>query len=175
MQLYNLCGVTLLVFLMTGCSMTYRAGIHPIPSDLKVKEFRGQAEAISVKSEGTEGKVLIGNIIPYSHYADLKQVTDVMVFFLESELYKRGFSIEKDASKSINLNVLKTELIYLRVTSQYLCKITISYGTNEFGRVFSSYNSSWLYNRACDGAITRGVVDLLNDEELVDFLESKER
>lgn len=57
MRLNNLCGVTLLVFLTIGCSVTYRAQIYSIPSDLQVNEFQGQGEAVSIKNEAREGVV----------------------------------------------------------------------------------------------------------------------
>ncbi len=173
MRLNILFGVTLFVFLTTGCSITYRAGIYPIPSDLKVKEFQGQREAISLKSEATEGKVYIGTADPYSYYADLKQVSDLTVSFLGGELSKRGFSVMSDAPKSITLNVTGINLTY--TIGVYHCNVKMEYATNEGHRqLLFPYNSSGLYNRACNGAIMKGVADLLNDQNLIDFLKSKE-
>lgn len=40
MRLNNLCGITLIVFLTMGCSVTYRAEIYPIPPYLQVNEFQ---------------------------------------------------------------------------------------------------------------------------------------
>ena len=186
MRLNNLCGVTLIVFLTMGCSVTYRAGIYPIPPYLQVNEFQGQGEAISIKNEAREGVVHIENTLPiggeyylgepdvYHYYADLKQVTDVTVSFLAEELSKKGFSVRRDALKSITLNVTGINLAYMY--PYYHCIIEMEYTISDgFKQTVSAYHTSNRYARACNGAITRGVVDLLNDEELIGFLKSKER
>jgi len=174
MQLYNLCGVTSLVFLMTGCSMTYRAGIHPIPSDLKVKEFQGEGEPISIKSEAIEGVVFAGKSSAYSYYSDMKQVTDVTVSFLGAELSKRGFSVQRDVTKSITLNVTEMNLAYTLGSNH--CNMKMEYAMSDgYNRIIFPYNSGSTYKRACDGAITKGVVDLLNDKKFIDFLKSEKK
>jgi len=186
MRLNNLCGVTLIVFLTMGCSVIYRAEIYPIPPYLQVNEFQGQGEAISIKNETREGLVHIENILHvggeyyvgepdiYHYYADLKQVTDVAVSFLAEELSKKGFSVQRDASKSITLNVTGINLAYF--FPYYHCIIKMKYTTSGgYNQTVSAYHSANRYARACNGAITTGVVDLLNDEELIDFLKSEER
>jgi len=174
MRLNIIFGVTLFVFLTTGCAMTYRAGIYPIPSDLQIKEFQGEGEAISFKSEPIEGVIFVGAVGVLKYYADIKQVTDVTVSFLGEELSKRGFSVRRDATKSITLNVAGMTLTHTIGSCQ--CNIKIEYATSDgYRRIYFAYNSGGLCERACDGAITKGVANLLNDEKLIDFLKSKER
>ncbi len=191
MRLNNLCGIMLLVFLTIGCSVTYRAGIYAIPDYLQVNEFQGQAEAVSIKNEAREGVVPIGKTLPMEgelylvgaldirHYStDLKQVTDVTASFLAEELSKKGFSVRGDASKGITLNVTGIYLIYESPSSinpSYRCLIEMQYTTSD-GLIKTVHGShlSDHYARACNGAITKGVVDLLNDDELIDFLKRKE-
>jgi hypothetical protein len=153
--------------------MTYRAGIYPIPPDLKIKEFQGEGEAVSIKSGAIEEVVFIGETI-FNYYADIKQVNDVAVSLLGEELSKRGFSVQRDAPKSITLNVTQINLEYMIIS--YRCDLKIEYSTSDgYRRIFFSDNSSGRYNKACNGAITRGVVDLLNDRKLIDFLKRKEK
>jgi hypothetical protein len=165
--------VTLFVFLTTGCTVTYRAEIYPIPPDLKIREFQGEGEVISVKSKAKEGVVFIGQQID-TYYADLKQVTDVTVSFLGEELSKRGFVIQDDAIKSITLNVTEMNLAYM--IASYNCDMKIEYSTSHgYRRIFFPDHSSGHYNKACNGTIMKGVVDILNDKKLIDFLKSKEK
>ncbi len=174
MRLNIFCGLTILAVLTTGCSVTYRAGIYPIPSDFKVNEFQDEGEPISIKNEAAEGAKYIGTASPYDHYADIKQVTDVTVSFLGAELSKRGFSVQRDAIRSIALNVTEMNLTY--TIGVYRCNMKIEYATSDgYKRMIFPYNSGATYSRACNGAITRGVVDLLNDRRLIDFLKSKEK
>jgi hypothetical protein len=185
-RLSILYGIALFVFLTAGCSVTYRAGISPILPYLQVNEFQGQGEAISVKNEAREGVAHIENTLPigdayylgepdiYDYYADLKQVTDVTVSFLVEELSKKGFSVRGDAPKSITLNVTGINLAFMY--PYYHCMIEMKYTTSDgFNQAISAYDLSNRYPKACNRAITRGVVDLLNDEELIDFLKSKEK
>jgi hypothetical protein len=174
MRLNILWGGTLLVLLTTGCSLTYRAGIYPIPPDLRVREFQGQGEPIAIKNGAKDGKVYIGTASPYSYYADLNQLTDVTVSFLGAELSKRGFSLQGDAPKSITLNVIGMDLTY--TIGVYHCRAKIEYIRSDgYKQLFFPYNASGLQERACNGTITRGIAELLNDEKFIDFLKSKER
>lgn len=186
MRLYSLYGVTLLVFLTMGCSVTYRAEIYSIPSYLQVNEFQGEGEPVSIKNEAKEGVVRIQNTLPiggeyylgepdiYRYYTDLKQVTDVVVSFLAEELSQKGFSVRADASKSIALNVTGIYLAYLY--PYYQCIVEMEYTTSDgFNETVSASHSTNRYARACNGAITRGAVDLLNDEDLIDFLKGGEK
>jgi len=186
MRLYSLYGVTLFIFLTMGCSVTYRAGIEPIPPSLQVDEFQGQGEAISIKNEAKEGVVRIGNTLPigdtnylgepdiYRYYVDLSQVTDVTISFLAEELSKKGFLVRGDAPKRITLNVTEINLAYMY--PYYQCFIEMEYMTSDgIKETISASHATNRYARACNGAIIRGVVDLLNDEELIDCLKSKER
>ncbi len=192
MRLNNLCGVTLLVFLTMGCSVTYRAEIYSIPSYLQVKEFQGQGEAVSIKNEAKEGVVPIRRTLPTEgqeyvvgepdivrYFTDLKQVTDVTASLLAEELSRKGFSVRGDASKSITLNVTGIYLAYTAVYSMYpsyRCFIEMEYTTSDgYKKAVRASHLSDYYAMACNSAIMSGVVDLLNDERLIDFLESKER
>jgi hypothetical protein len=191
MRLNNLCGVSLLVFLTISCS-TYRAEKYAIPSYLQVDEFQGQGEAVSIKNGAKEGMVPIGKTLPMEgetyvvgdpdlrHYStDLKQVTEVTASVLVGELSKKGFSVRGDASKSITLNVTGIYLAYFNpyLSPYYLCVIEMEYKTNDGrNKTVRGNHRSDHYARACNGAITSGVVNLLNDDELIDFLlRSKER
>ncbi len=192
MRLNNLCGVTLLVFLTIGCSVTYRAEKYAIPSYLQVNEFQGQGETVSIKNEAREGVVPIGRTMPMGsgeyvagdpdikrYFTDLKQVTDVTVSLLSEELSKKGFSVRGDASKSISLSVTRIYIAYTAVYSSYpiySCLIEMEYKTsNGHNKTLRASHLSLDYARACNRAIMSGVVDLLNDDELIDFLKSKER
>ncbi len=191
MRSFNLYGVTLFVFLTMGCSVTYRAVIEPIPPSLQVDEFQGQGEAISIKNQAREGVVPIGRTLPMEgenyvvgdpdarhYFADLKQVTDVTASVLAEELSEKGFSVRRDASKSITLNVTGIYLAYFNpyLSSFYFCLIEMEYKTSDgHNRTARGNHRSDHYAEACNGAITGGVVDLLSDEELIDFLKSKEK
>ena len=176
-------GVALFLYLTTGCSVTYRARIYPIPPDLEV-EFQGEGEAVSIKNEAKEGVVPIGRTLPTGseyvlgepdikrYFTDLKQVTDVTASLLAEELSKKGFSVRRDASKSITLNVTRIYLLY--IYPSYQCVIEMEYTTSDgYNQTVRDGQLSDHYPSACNGAIMRGVVDLLNDEELRDFLRKK--
>ncbi len=126
--------------------------------------------------EGEEYVVGEPDINRYS--TDLKQVTDVTASFLAEELSKKGFSVRGDASKSITLNVTGIYLAYENpsdMNPSYHCLIEMECKTSD-GRnktVRDSHLSDH-HARACNGAITKAVVDLLNDNELIDFLKRKE-
>jgi hypothetical protein len=172
--------------------VTYRAQIYSIPSDLQVNEFQGQGEAVSIKNEAREGVVPIGRTLPMEgeeyvvgdpdinrYFTDLKQVTDVTASLLAEELSKKGFSVRGDASKSITLKITRIYLAYTALYStypSYLCLIEMEYKTSAgYNKTVRFSHSSNHYTEACNSAIMSGVVDLLNDEELIDFFKSKER
>jgi hypothetical protein len=166
--------------------VTYRAEKYAIPSDLRVNEFQGQGEAVSIKNEAREGVVPIGRTLPMEgeeyvvgdpdarhYFTDLKQVTDVAASVVAEELSKNGFSVRGDASKSITLNVTGIYLAYFNpyLSSFYFCLIEMEYKTSDgHNKTVRGNHLSDHYAEACNGAIMSGVVDLLNDEKLIDFL-----
>jgi len=83
MRLKNLCGITLLVFLAVGCSVTYRAGIYAIPDYLQVNEFQGEGEAVSIKNEGREGMVPIGKTLPIGGEEYVVGEPDIKQYFTD--------------------------------------------------------------------------------------------
>ncbi len=192
MRLNILCGLTIFILLTTGCSITYRAGIYAIPDSLQVNEFQGQGESVSIKNEAREGMVPIGKTLPMEgeeyvvgepdinrYSTDLKQVTDVTASFLAEELSKKGFSVRGDASKSITLTITGIYLAYESPSDGnlfYHCLIEMECKTSD-GRKKTIRGShlSDHYAMACNGALMKGVVDLLNDSKLIDFIKSKER
>ncbi len=180
-----LIAVTSFGFLVAGCSVTYRAKIYPIPTYLGVNEFQGQGEAVSIKNEAGGGLVpmrtMPGAGISVGeppelkgYFADLRQVTDVTASLLAEELSMKGFSVRGDALKSITLNVIRIYLLYAALytmTPSYQCLIEMEYKTSDgYKNIIRASNLTDWYETACNGAITNGVVDLLNDEELTEFL-----
>ncbi len=179
-----LVAVTSFVFLVAGCSMTYRPRIYPIPPDLYVEEYQGRGEPITIKNEANEGVVPIEKILPIGpdyisgdldfnrYYTDLRQVTDATASLLAEELSERGFSLRGDASKSITLNVTGIYLLYeYPEYSPYQCVIETEYTTSDgHNQTVRAGQSSDHYADACNGAIVKGVVNLLNDVELIEFL-----
>ncbi len=180
-------GFVLILLLTTGCSVMYRAEKYAIPPDLEVNEFQGQGKTISIKNEAGEGMVPIRKTLPMEgeeyvvgdpdikhYFTDLKQVTDVTASLLAEELLKKGFSVRGDAPKSITLNVTGIYLAYTALYStypSYNCLIEIEYKISDgYKKTVRTSDLSDHYAEACNGAITRGVVDLLNDERLIEFL-----
>jgi uncharacterized lipoprotein YajG len=163
--------VTLLAMVMLiGCTKHYTAGIYPIPSEFLKTEFASKSTITLINDYGEKPyNVRMGVTDAYTYYGDLKQITEVSVTLLSEELAKRGMIVKTNGDKTIRLKVKNMFIVYHFYVFRATIVLSVE-ATNGYSREFAETNSSGLYQRSLDGAISRVIAAVLNDEDIVKYL-----
>ncbi len=155
--------------IISACTVSYRAELYPTPSSLITSQFSGSG-SVSLKNEASAGRIPIGgpNSAGTTFHGDLRQITDIAISSLTSELNSRGFTVEENASKALKLKIVETRIVQEMGTR---CTMQLSVETADgYKRAYSIYNSGFTHTRTCDGAISKGVAEILNDSKIIEYL-----
>jgi hypothetical protein len=155
--------------LVSGCTKHYIAGVYPIPDELLKTRFTSKLSVTLINRYGDKPlPALIGQADPYTFYGDLKQMTDTLVTLLSQELSKRGMVVRDNGEKIIQLQVKSMVMAY-HFTNRTTITVNVT-TTNGYSRDFAETNSSMMYQKSFDGAITKAVAAILNDEDIINYL-----
>jgi hypothetical protein len=156
-----------------GCAWHYTASVYPIPPS-EVPDFKGDSSIYIINCCTTEGKILIGgpDSAGQTYHGDLTQFTATAVKLLGLELQKRGFRIgdRRESAKELKLAITNATLT---MTYGSRCTMSLAVETKDgYKRTYAGYNAGWNYDRACDGAITNAVILMLNDKNIINYLQT---
>jgi hypothetical protein len=127
--------------------------------------------AIAVINAHKTGKMaLIGSQGVHKWMGDMQLWTDTAVGVLENELQIRKINVTGEASKTLKLAI--THANTYPGFASIRCVLSLRVETGEgYSKEFEGNNSSpWTLYRACDGAVTRAVEAMLNDEEILRYI-----
>ncbi len=107
-------------------------------------------------------------IVPHDVIVDYQQVGELAKQMLESELEKNQSARSDQGSK-----ILKIGITDIRISPKFQCIIYFSVdGGNGYKKGHQAKGQSWNYNKAIDRAIADIAVKILNDESILNYLES---
>jgi len=152
-----------------GCTHYYVPKQHPVAPGL-VPDFTGNNAIAVINAHETGKMTLIGSQMAHKWMGDMRLWTDTAVGVLQNELQIRRIKVTGDASKELKLAVTHANVYWGFASIR--CIITLEVDTGEgYHKTFEGNNSSpWTLYRACDGAVTRAVEAMLNDEEILRYL-----
>ena len=159
-----------MVSLLFGCARIYRPGIYPIPKELLTTKFTSKSTVTLINDYGEKSyNICIGATETYTFYGDLRQITEVSVTLLSEELTKRGMIVRTDGDKTIRLKIRNMFGVYHIGIFRASMVLSVAVA-NGYLRDFFETNSSWNYQRSFDGAISKVIAAVLNDENIVKYL-----
>lgn len=105
-------------------------------------------------------------------YADFNALSSEAAGLLRKELEKNGVPISADANKKIELVVTNLELEARSLSFVFYVRLILEAETGD-GNIytFKVANTGTSFERACGGAITRGVADLLNTPDIISYIQ----
>jgi uncharacterized lipoprotein YajG len=157
------------LFLLGGCAQNYEAGIYPVPSALISSQLDGGG-TVALENSAEEGKVLLGgpDVAGFTYWGDLQQITDTVVFALSSELRSRGFRVEENAPVRLDIKLDRVQIVQEARTQ---CELSLQLHAGDCDEHrYCVQNSGFGYPKACDGAIAKAVVIILNDPKVIEYL-----
>ena len=168
-RLWKMVILIMLLIVAFGCTQRYVPKQYPIRPDM-VPEFRGSQTVTIINAQASSEEVLIGSQGMYKWMADLQKWTDTAVGLLKTELEKRGIPVTAGAHKELRLAITRANLFWGAATIRCILYLNVETG-DGYTREFQGNNASgWTLYRACDGAVTRAVTAMLNDDKILGYL-----
>ncbi len=160
--------LALLIF-SSGCTHYYVPKQFPATAGM-VPDFTSNNAIAVINAYETGNMTLIGSQGAHKWMGDMQLWTDTAIGVLENELQIRQINVTGEASKELKLKITHANT-YTGFAS-IRCVLTLRVETGEgYSKEFEGNNSSpWTLYRACDGAVTRAVEAMLNDEEILKYI-----
>jgi hypothetical protein len=128
-------------------------------------------DSVAVTNAHESGKmILIGSQGAHKWMGDMQLWTDTAVGVLENELQLRGIKVTGESTKELKLTVTHANVYWGFAAIRCILSLKVEAGEG-YTNTFEGNNSSpWTLYRACDGAVTRAVEAMLNDENILKYL-----
>ena len=167
--------VTIFLVFMAGCSShyayewtEYRIQSNRITtSDWFVKE--NSVSLINTQTNDTS--VVLGSVGGYILDGSLKQLTDSVIAQLTRELTKRKITVSRDASKSLEIKVVSTDFEQGVWKVRANLNVHLQTGDNYVKDFLVSNSTPTTINQAFDGAIALAVINMLNNPDILAYLQ----
>jgi hypothetical protein len=167
--------IVILFMLMYGCSHSY--SVKPFPIKPKLVPEMNVKESVQIVNAQDQGK----NFVFFSGrgsewIGDLGEWTEKAAGLLKFELKKRNITIVDDARKTLKLAITRGKLSheFLGVRCVVMLKVEAADGYSqeyEGNHINSSPFAQQARYHAGAGAITKAVTALLNDRNIISYLE----
>ena len=152
-----------------GCSHHIPAQVYPMKPGM-VPEFSGGRPITIINAQDKTEAVLIGAQMGHKYFADLNQFTETATELLKTELAKRDIEIAEGAEKQLKLSVTRVQLYWGFAAIRCILNVKVE-TLDGYIREFEGNNASpWTLYRACNGAITKAVGAMLNDDSILAYL-----
>jgi hypothetical protein len=123
---------------------------------------------INVQTDNKE--ILIGKYMGHKWMGNLNEWTDVAVSLLQTELQKRDINVTEDAFKVLKLNIIQAELIWGAWAIRCILNLKVETGDGYTVELEGNNASPATLYRAVDGAVTKAITALLNDDNILNYL-----
>ena len=159
----------ILLLVPYGCTHYYVPNQHPVTPGL-VPDFSCHDSVSVINAHETGEMMLIGTQGAHKWMGDMQLWTDTAVGVLENELQLRGIQVTGGSSKELKLTITHAHVYWGFAAIRCILSLKVEAG-EEYTNTFEGNNSSpWTLYRACDGAVTRAVEAMLNDEKILNYL-----
>lgn len=158
----------ILFILVTSCAWSIKPKISPVkPGMIPEYSSNQSVRVVNVSSTGTVRVQDTGWEI------NLKETTDVAVGLIKTELSKRGFQIQDNANKVLQVIIgdVQSSLTFRGFTA-HKCTMDLRVKPgNGYFKQYQEYNVGLLPTN-CDFAITKAVSAMLSDEDIINYLKN---
>ncbi len=128
--------------------------------------------AINNVQRSTES-VLLGSQTNTDYFGSMWDLTQAVVINAERELAKRRIPIRADASRTLDIQVVKAEVDAGPLTADAVIEVEVVTGAGLNRRFRITNNSPGSVPRAYNGAAALAVIEILSDREILDYLAAR--
>jgi 6,7-dimethyl-8-ribityllumazine synthase len=155
---------------LAGCNHVYK----PKPSVRleQIPSFTGSGEVALVNGQASKDDFVMQKAMGSTMSTDLHACTDVAITITQRELEKHGFHIAPGAAKTLAISVisLTTQTGAVKIETESVVHVVAGNGYST--KYVARNNSTMMANiqRQADGAIMRGVKEMLSDSKIIEYL-----
>jgi hypothetical protein len=171
-QLSKLCVCLSILLAFTGC-MSMRTNTQPVILGGNAVPDLNVSNSVALRNGSLNpGEVVIGKWAGWTVYGDYYKFTETAIGTAKSILAGQNIAVENDASKSLELKV--TEAVseqgawIFGVTVEMEVKLGTGSIRNYTG--IEKYGNGYGTTRAIESAIARCVKEMLQDDEILNYL-----
>ncbi|MFH2057523.1 MAG: hypothetical protein ABIJ59_01310 [Pseudomonadota bacterium] len=115
---------------------------------------------------------LIAHLGAHRYYGSLNQLTEAVITHLKKELRKHNITVSPDASKTIQIKVVKTDFIRGGWKVRANLEVNLKAGNNYTKDILASNSTPTMAaDQAFDGAVALAVIDILNNPDILAYLQ----
>jgi len=163
----------IVAIMFVGCTHYYVPAMYPL-KDGMTPAFTGNSSITLIndqESPGTGGKPdFLGSIGAHQWYGDLQKWTATAISLTNTELEERGFRIEDKQDTILKLCISRATVHQGVFQIRTIAYLTVETGDGYKKEFIGNNASGWTLYRACDGAITRAVGEMLSDETILAYI-----
>jgi uncharacterized lipoprotein YajG len=157
-----------------GCTHTYSPSASSRMEALSA-EFTGSGDIVLKNAQPSDQAVVFMKNMGSKFTTSLRACTDVAITIARRELVARGVRVDSDARRTLSLSVesLETQVGAVKIETQLVLRVTTGDGYTT--KYVAENDSQMMANipRQCNGAIMRGVKEMLSDPKVVEYLTRK--
>jgi hypothetical protein len=142
---------------------------YPI-NPVMVPELSVSQPVSLINGQSDNKEILIGKYMGHKYMGNFTEWTDVAVSLLQTELQKRDINVTEDAPKLLKLSITQAEIIPGMWAIRCILNLKVETGDGYTVDLEGNNASPATLYRAIDGAVTRAVTALLNDDNILDYL-----
>ena len=124
-----------------------------------------------INAQPNNDTFLLAQLGAHQYYGSLNQLTEAIVTHLKRELRKHNITTSPDASKTIQIKVVKTDFIQGGWKVRANLDVNLKTGNNYAKDIFASNSTPTTAEQAFDGAVALAVIDILNNPDILAYLQ----
>ena len=153
-----------------ACTHYYTPQQYPIAATL-IAPFANQP-AVTLRNVAPTGPVIVGAQSGHKWIGDYHAWTDVAITLAADELGKRAVTTVAEGKKTLKLSITRANLFWGFGAIRCILNLHVESG-DGWTRDFEGNNvSPWTLERSIDGAVTRAVQAMLEDNGVRVYLEA---
>ena len=154
-----------------GCTHRYTPKQYPLKPGMAPEFSGGHPISLINVQESTDEVLICKTEFNEKLFGNLQEWTDSVIGLLRSELEKRDIVPTEDADKQLRISVTQAKVETTVFTIRCFIYLKVETGDGYEKEIeINSGSFAGIYERACDGAVTRAVAAILNDDTILAYL-----
>jgi hypothetical protein len=157
-----------ILLILAGCATSHVANEVPLdPNRIPPFKPKGSVNLINAQRSSKIHSIFLSNLTVRVNY---NQYTEIVLSLVKNELRNKGVQVSRYGSKEIEVAVVDLQILPAAGTFRCFINYTVRTG-DGYMHGNEAVGASWNYQTAIDAAVASAAVGVLNNENVLDYLE----